>query len=225
MGRTIRNRRLRRWLAAASLMSVSSLAGAAPCAGFADVDSASAFCPNVEWLKNRAITLGCSPAAYCPADPVSRLAMAAFMNRLGNVLTPTMLRVELAPGALDLDASPVICQTTAFGVTAYPRRAIVDLTVAGRATSATTFAVTPFVITDGGGTWTVLTLPAARTHVDPLRWNGVAHFAHTDLEVGQTITFGVRVDRGGIAGSADLSESRCQLRVQITSRDGLAPPY
>ena len=31
-----------------------SMAQAAPCSGFSDVDSASPFCPSVDWLKNRA---------------------------------------------------------------------------------------------------------------------------------------------------------------------------
>jgi hypothetical protein len=66
-------------------------ANAAPCAGFTDVDDTSAFCPNVEWMKNRGITLGCAPGLYCPSDPVSRLAMAAFMNRLGTYLPPTLV--------------------------------------------------------------------------------------------------------------------------------------
>ena len=70
------------WLAAAFL-SFAPAAQAAPCAGFDDVDDASAFCGNVAWLKNRAITLGCTPATnYCPGAPVSRLAMAAFLKEL-----------------------------------------------------------------------------------------------------------------------------------------------
>ncbi len=30
------------------------------CSGFMDLGSDSAFCPNVEWLRNRAVTLGCT---------------------------------------------------------------------------------------------------------------------------------------------------------------------
>ncbi|MFO1302593.1 MAG: hypothetical protein U1F54_02620 [Burkholderiales bacterium] len=63
-------------------------AGAAPCAGFTDVDTSSPFCANVAWMKSRAITLGCTATLYCPNDAVSRLAMAAFLNRLGDVLLP-----------------------------------------------------------------------------------------------------------------------------------------
>ena len=41
---------------------------ALPCAGFTDVDDTSPFCPNVEWLSNRGITLGCA-ATRCTVPP------------------------------------------------------------------------------------------------------------------------------------------------------------
>ena len=63
----------------------SGMAYAAPCAGFTDVDSSSGFCVNVAWLKSHNITLGCTATTYCPNDAVSRLQMAAFLNRLGNI--------------------------------------------------------------------------------------------------------------------------------------------
>ena len=66
----------------------STAAQALPCAGFTDVEDTSPFCGNVTWLKNRSITLGCAPGLYCPNDFVSRLQMAAFMNRLGDSLFP-----------------------------------------------------------------------------------------------------------------------------------------
>ena len=67
------------------LALVAVPAAAAPCTGFVDVDAASPFCAHVTWIKNRGITLGCTPNQYCPDDAVTRLQMAAFMNRLGNV--------------------------------------------------------------------------------------------------------------------------------------------
>ena len=68
---------------------LSTAAQALPCAGFTDVEDTSPFCGNVTWLKNRGITLGCTSATlYCPNDFVSRLQMAAFMNRLGDSLFP-----------------------------------------------------------------------------------------------------------------------------------------
>jgi hypothetical protein len=58
-------------------------AGAAPCAGFTDVEDTSGFCTSVAWMKNRGITQGCTSTAYCPNDFVRRDQMAAFMYRLG----------------------------------------------------------------------------------------------------------------------------------------------
>ena len=128
---------VRNLLASAGLALVAPAALALPCAGFTDVDSTSAFCPNVEWIKNRGVTTGCtSSTLYCPTDSVSRLAMAAFMNRLGTALTPAMLRVDAAPGPVVLDSTPVVCQTTDFPATGFPRRVYVDLVFAGTAASA-----------------------------------------------------------------------------------------
>jgi hypothetical protein len=74
--------------ALALALVVSASAIAAPCAGFTDVDDTGPFCPNVTWIRNRNITLGCEAGLYCPTAPVSRLAMAAFLNRLGDVVLP-----------------------------------------------------------------------------------------------------------------------------------------
>ena len=98
--------RLLRTLLAATAVALAPAALALPCAGFTDVDDTSPFCQNVEWIKNRGVTLGCTATTlYCPADAVSRLAMSAFMNRLGVALTPGALRVDTSPGAIDLDAA------------------------------------------------------------------------------------------------------------------------
>jgi len=75
---------LARAVLAAAVLAASPAALAAPCAGFTDVDDSSPFCVNVEWMKSRNITLGCtSTTLYCPNDPVTRLSMAVFMYRLG----------------------------------------------------------------------------------------------------------------------------------------------
>jgi len=54
------------------------------------------------------------------------------------------------------------------------------------------------------------------------RWGTVANLATTDLAVGDNVIFGVRVTRA--SGAADLSDSRCNLRVAIGSRTGAVPP-
>src|SRR5690349_4623509 len=84
----------------------------AQCAGFTDVAPGS-FCGYVTWMKNRQVTLGCAPGLYCPTDPVSRLAMAAFINRVGNVLTPTVLQMDGGNTSLAISLIPqFVCQTT-----------------------------------------------------------------------------------------------------------------
>jgi hypothetical protein len=102
---------LRAFAAALALIALPALAG--PCAGFTDVDDTSPFCANVAWIKNRGITNGCAAGLYCPNDAVSRLSLAAFMNRLGDaVLPPNVLWVaptggtfQSIQGAIDHAAS------------------------------------------------------------------------------------------------------------------------
>lgn len=206
-------------------VGLSPVASAAPCAGFTDVEDTSDFCPNVEWLRNRAITLGCDTNLYCPNAPVSRLAMAAFMNRLGTALTPVQLRVDTAPGAIDLDANAVVCQSTDFTATGFPRRAYVDATLSATSPADTAMAADLAISSNAGGTWTTLSAIANRGSVAANQWTGLSDIAYVDLNVGETLRWGLRMSRGGIAGGADVSDSRCQLRVLVYSRDGSASPY
>lgn len=227
--RQIVARRLCRWAAGCSvalLMGVAGGALGAPCAGFSDVEDSSAFCGNVEWLKNRQITLGCtSSTLYCPAAAVSRLAMAAFMNRLGTALTPAQLPVDASPGAIDLDAGLVVCQTPDFAVTDYPRRAYVDLSFSGRANADVGVAADVAMSTNGGASWTNLNTVANRGFVTANQWGTLSDLGFADLDVGQSARWGVRMGRGGIAGASDLADSRCQLRVLVHSRNGAASPF
>lgn len=198
---------------------------AAPCAGFSDVDTTSPFCPNVEWLKNRGVTLGCTAGLYCPNDSVSRLAMAAFMNRLGTALTPALLRVDTAPGAINLDANPVVCQTTDFVVTGFPRTAYLDLSFAAIAPADIDVGADLMASLDGGNTWAALNLVGSRGFVPANGWGNLANLAHVDLAVGDSMRFGVRMGRGAGSGSANLTDSRCELRTLIYSRNGLSSPF
>ena len=76
-------RRLAVCLASSFLLGLAPGASAAPCAGFTDVQDTDQFCIHIEWLRNRAITLGCTTTQYCPAQYVRRDQMAAFLYRLG----------------------------------------------------------------------------------------------------------------------------------------------
>jgi hypothetical protein len=209
---------------ATALATWSGVAAAAPCAGFTDVDTSSNFCPNVEWLKNRKVTLGCTTTTYCPNDPVSRLQMAAFMNRLGTALTPVVVQVDAVPGALDLDLSPVVCQTATQNIADFPRRAFLDATFSGTAGTGVNVAMRVVWSADGGGTWQNVTSAESITFVPSAQWSAASDLGSLDLAVGGTARFGVRVSRNS-ASSTDLTGSRCLLRASIGSRDGTSSPY
>lgn len=213
---------LRTFAAVATLVAAPSVL-AAPCAGFSDVVDTDSFCPSVEWIKNRQVTLGCAATTYCPTNSVTRLAMAAFMNRLGNALTPMQVRVDTTPGAIDLDAHAVVCQSGDIAIAGFPRQAIVDLTFAGFAPGDVDIAADLVKSTDGGANWTPLTAVGNRGWIPTNRWGNVANLATTNLAVNDNVRFGVRVTRA--SGSVDLADSRCNLRVAIETRTGAASPF
>ena len=205
--------------------SQSVLANAPPaCGGFGDIDSASTFCLNVEWVANRAITLGCGAGSYCPADVTSRLAMAAFMNRLAVSLQPAVAVVEAAAANLDPTTAPVVCQGADIPVTGYPRRALVDAVISARAAVASAVVLTPVASFDQGASWAPLaTKPPAITLPPGAPVNARA-FGSRDLDVGQT----VRVRSPGrarrAAGGASPAEVRCRLRTSVSSRESWYSP-
>lgn len=201
-------------------------AHAAPCAGFTDVDTVTdaAFCPSVQWIRNRGVTLGCtSTTLYCPANNVSRLQMAAFMNRLGAALTALPILAQTSPGAQDLDLNPVVCQTTDYAVNSFPRRAALDLSFASQASGDVDLTANLMASVDGGTSWSPVNSGATPGSVSANQWGNVSIVGTRDLDVGQTVRFGVRLAR--LTGTADLSDSRCNLRAMINSRDGTVPPF
>lgn len=80
------------------LLAASTFAHAAPCPGrdgwvFEDVDTSHPFCAAVTWMAQNNITLGCAALdgnrrLYCPDSAVSRLQIAAFLERLSQALFP-----------------------------------------------------------------------------------------------------------------------------------------
>lgn len=223
IGATVRRTGL---LALAAILGCAMpVARAAPCAGFSDVESISPFCPNVEWIRNRGVTLGCGAATYCPDAIVSRRAMAAFMHRLGTALTPQQLRVDDITSAIDLDVNPVVCQTGDFPVTGFPRRAYLDVSMSLIAAFDVDFAADLVYSFDAGATWMNLNTITNHASVAAARWNGVSDLGYHDLAVGQTVRWGVRMSRGGVPGTVDISDGRCQFRALVFSRDGLFSPY
>lgn len=202
----------------ATIVQVISANAAPACGGFSDVDPTSAFCPNVEWLRNRQVTLGCIAGLYCPNDVVFRLQMAAFMNRLGTAGTDLVLSAQAQPGAIDLDTSTVVCQTTDFAVVNFPRRAIVDAILSGQGAANVSFVAEAVASFDAGVTWAPLAGTAVAGSAASGNWGNVRAAGARDLDVGQSVRFGLRVSRGGLPGAGGLSAGRCNVRAQIGNR-------
>lgn len=199
-------------------------AAAAPCAGFDDVDASNPFCANIEWVRNRKVTLGCALSQYCPTQPVSRAQMAAFMNRLGTALTPLVVDVEAASAAIALDGQPVVCQTADQALADFPRRALVDATLSGTAPAGVDIGVRAVYSTDAGATWLPLHAVEPVAFVPPNQWGQGHDLGVVDLPAGATVRFGVRAARNG-PGTTNLADSRCRVRAAIRSRDGSSSPF
>ncbi len=195
----------------------------APCGGFSDIATGSPFCPNVEWLGNRAVTLGCTATSYCPDTDVSRLAMAAFMNRLGIALTSAPVLVEASPGALDPDAQPVVCTTAALPFATYPRQAELTFTFSGRSAASMSYRATAVMSLNGGTTWGDVNASAAFGGASNTAWGATSGAGLIWLEAAESVRFGLRITRAG--GSADLVESACQLLVRMRNRNAAGIPH
>jgi hypothetical protein len=220
-----------RFLVFAMLAGASAPVLAAPCAGFTDVDTANpgqaGFCPSVEWIRNRSVTAGCGGTNYCPDSVVTRLAMAAFMRNLGMALTPIDLPVVggsagvQTPGAL-----PVVCATADYTVTGFPRRAYVNTMATLSAPSANIDVQADVVYSINPGPWTPVangdqytTLYAGATPPDQ---STLAPFGSVDLNVGQTVRFGIRLSLEAGSGTVNVA---CSTRAQIANRNGTSTPF
>ena len=217
--------------AAAILSFAATSASAAPCAGFTDVDTSSTFCPNVEWIKNRGITLGCtSSTLFCPADTVTRLSMAAFFNRLGTALTPVFLGGQTNVASMDITAGNgfVGCETSDYAVGGFPRTAVIDSWINVYVPNGPIDVQTVLVYsTDGGTTWADIdnadkyqTLYSGATPPNDVTFSSGSILS---LSVGTTYRFGVRFTR--FDGTGTTLGIYCGQRVQVISRDGSSSPF
>ncbi len=221
-----------------SLLCVATLAGgtmlpnaaqAAPCVGFTDVDDANTFCKNVEWLKNRAITFGCTATQYCPSNLVTRIEMAAFLRRLGDALTPIHRTIETNGNTVDIDAipAPVICSTTDYAVAGAPRTVHGNaVLVTGSGVGVTDVAARYVESTNGGMTWTPVSPNQATTaEASNIRQTINVLLPPRELVVGTTYRYALRLSRvAGSATTADPSSFFCSVRLTFENRNGTTSP-
>jgi len=228
---------------------------AAPCGGFTDVDDTVvgiAFCQSVEWVRNRGVTLGCTATLYCPGDPVNRLQMAAFMKRLGDTLTPLLVRQRQTGaqlGALNYNTTQTICisdpviPTTTAAIPGYPRTAVITGLLNAFTPTNASFTLQAQIVhstTGPGGPWLAVpagdgfafgalypTVPGTGVLFAPPM--DVSMRAHTtmDLDVSSTYHFALQGLASGITGGTlqAVAQSYCELHAQIISRTGASSPF
>lgn len=203
------------------LVILYNLTGA--CGSFGDIDVTSPFCANVEWLRNRGITLGCTISAYCPGFAVTRLVMAAFLDRFGSAVTSQTLVAQLELGTVQFGPGQVLCETPLLQPTAFPRGADVDVVFAATSAANVDLTISPVYSLDGGLTWQPIASTPVRTTVAAGRWRNVRALGQMDLDAGQSAQFGVRV-MAADPGTYTLSNATCNVRARIASRDASALP-
>ncbi|HEX4885148.1 MAG TPA: choice-of-anchor Q domain-containing protein, partial [Casimicrobiaceae bacterium] len=211
-----------RTLGAATDVGAVEYAFPALCRNFNDVPGNSAFCPSVEWIRNRNVTTGCGSGNYCPAADVSRLAMAAFMKRLGDALSGTSLITNAQPGLLDFTGGPVVCLSSPVVAQIAPRRAILDGAFSGRAGADSGGRLRVVVSEDNGVTWRELQAIYTRSTFPANQWHSVRSAYSHDLEAGKAVVYGLRIDPGS-AAPAGVLDSTCVLRVRLENSSGFTP--
>lgn len=206
-------------------------ATAAPCVGFADVEDTASYCAAVEWLKNRSVTLGCSAGLYCPNDPVNRAAMALFMKRLGDALTPVVLHKEsyVSTTTVVPAAGQIYCSTDDYTPTGFPRTARFVGTAWGVPNAGPAWLQGWWKYsTDGGTTWNfvgnwLVDQSFGRHWGDYGQVAGFTVLAPAmDLVPGTTYRFGIFLHGSGAAYS--YGSMSCQADVTITGHTGSSSP-
>lgn len=223
---------------------------AAPCAGFIDVDDSNPahapFCGNVAWMKNRQVTLGCAlPNSYCPDENVIRLSMAAFLNRLGNALTPRNLTANNSGSTLNLDTPNQLCTVNSQLAPAdadFVRRAHgVAVITAGCSSACPSFGpdanapadagdvdYTIGIVesVDNGANWSPVS-PLTAVSVGPsVIKTATVFLPPRDLSPAGPRQWGIRVARlAGSAATLDISSWACQLQVRLENRVTTSAPF
>ena len=198
----------------------------AACGGFDDVNSGQPFCNATEWLRNRGITLGCSPTGYCPFDTVTRWQMALFMQRLGDAISPAIYSDNVvSTGVLAVDARPYVCTTPAFPPMNYPRVANVSWSFNGYADNALDVRVYSRTSFDNLGTFTTNEVALQRLRVNDRVWGAVSAVVKVNVPAGSSPRFAIRMDRIQGTLSGNFSAGRCNIDVLMTSVNGGASPF
>ena len=195
---------------------------------YSDVPNGAFYHDDASWLGDRLITTGCAAGEYCPNNKVTRGEMASFLKRTGDVFTPTFLDatgpcIIFCGTTLNLDASPVVCQTADYTPTYEQQALMMGRTSITAQNGDESYYAYGVYSTDGGTSWSNFSpgwsveaqATAAGQEV------AVPYMGHTDLTPGMTYNFGVQlVDAEGSDGGAgnEASAYWCGVTVEILNR-------
>ena len=222
---------MKRALAAAILaatlgLAASGAAVAANCDTFTDVQTTDTFCPAVQWLKNRQITLGCtSTTLYCPTDTVSRASMALFMNRLGIALTPQLISGQAGntPTALPPGQYLPLCPFPGPAAVPFPRTSRASGSVGFIATGP---ALDMFLVVSINGApfqnmnSASLQVPSPNGQ-QSLTW----HSANVAIPANATSQFAIGISNpAGSGATLNLGAGTCAIQVEVVNANPTSPP-
>lgn len=199
---------------------VPAAAQAAPCAGFSDVDSTDPSCSNVEWLKNRGVTLGCTVGTYCPHASLTRLQMALFMFRFAGVVEPDFLSTSdlNIAGAVNTPQG-IVCETQPITASPYTRWATpVGAMLLHGGPTITDVAATLVWRTPPNTLWQAWG-PVSRTANQSGQPVSQAPTAPPlAMLPGENYAFAIRTN-GGTGGTPAVSLAQCALFVRVDNRN------
>jgi len=190
------------------------------CTPFTDVDQSNPLCPNVQWMKNRGVTIGCTTTLYCPADATTRLQMAVFMNRLGNVLSGTPQVLAFPSVSLTGAATEVICQAPDQAAATYERQVTLDAVLMGLGGGSAEYTLEPVTSVDAGANWIALAPPVPFSVFNG-HWANVRASGDRDVAPTEVVRYGLRLSRTSGTG---FTEARCALRLVTGNRVTGTPP-
>jgi len=193
---------------------------AAPCAGFSDVDTSSSSCTDVEWLKNRGVTLGCTVGTYCPNQAITRLQMALFMRRFAQVVEPEFaIGQDLNVAGPISTAQGIVCETQTIDATNYPRVASPASTMLLHAGPGINDVAATLVYRTPPNTLWLAWGPPSRTANQPGQPVSQSPAgAPLSMSAGSNYAFAIRTN-GGTGVTPAVSIGQCALTVRVDNQN------
>jgi len=189
---------------------------------FTDVQATDVFCTDVEWLKNRGVTLGCTGTEYCPNDFVTRAQMALFMRRLAEATVPEPIFVKESIGNRTVTVFPLDNQFCLVNVpnAAHPRAFTITGSVHITGPSGPGSISAAVRQEDNGGPITAI------EQVDATITSGVE--LHLPIVMLTKLGPGpktFRVTLHTVSPPVTVNVATCTLRVEASSVTGASPPF